>query len=81
MKEKLKPEVYMTNDELEQAIFNLYESQYIKDVYETLIEIKKKDIKYYFEFVNAYNLYKDGDNSYGNICFMIVEAAKENLKY
>jgi hypothetical protein len=50
--------------------------------YNTLLQAKnnKRAIQAYFNFINAYHLYKDGEESYGNICCLAVDRARELLK-
>jgi len=80
MMAKLKPEIYVTDEELKDMVIELSIPESVDEIYNILIEIKEIDIKLYFEFINAYNLYKGGDNSYGNICFMVFETAKMVIK-
>ncbi|TVQ16620.1 MAG: hypothetical protein EA361_03945, partial [Bacteroidetes bacterium] len=46
--------------------------------YRTLVEAKNNPnaVKAYYNFVNAYQLFEKGEDSYGNICCMAIDHAK-----
>jgi len=80
-REKLFSEVSMSNEELKVAVFTIFAKPFQKISYDILIKAKehKKAKKYYYGFVNAYNLTQTGDD-YANTCCMNVDSAKKEMK-
>ena len=81
-KEKLDKEIMVTDEELKNFVDEIFGEKHRKSSYNKLIMAKsnhRATIAYY-NFVNAYNLYKNGEESYGNTCCMAVDWAKELLK-
>jgi len=60
----------------------IFAERFRSSSYDLLIKAKrnKKSIRAYYNFLNAYEFYKNGDESYGNICCMSVDLAKDLLK-
>ncbi|GAB1858224.1 hypothetical protein MHTCC0001_30610 [Flavobacteriaceae bacterium MHTCC 0001] len=61
---------------------NIIREDLREDSYNILIKAKNdpKAIKSYFNFINAYHLYKKDEPSYGNVCCMAIDYAEELLK-
>jgi hypothetical protein len=60
----------------------IFSTQYRNSSYETLIRAKHSTnaVVAYYNFLNAYNLYENGNDSYGNICCMAIDFANDLLK-
>jgi hypothetical protein len=63
--------ISVSDEELKIYVDDIFAEQYRAESYRKLL--KAKNTKYYFNFVNAYNLYKNGQDSYANICCMAVD--------
>ncbi|MBN1416203.1 MAG: hypothetical protein JW973_13965 [Bacteroidales bacterium] len=81
-REKLNKAVYIPDEELRSYVNKVIIKDFQVSSYNTLIEAKnnKHAVIAYFNFVNAYNIYAAGNDSYGNICCMAVDRAKDLLK-
>ncbi len=81
-KKKLDAEIFITDEDLKLFVDDIFAKEHRYSSYTTLLMAKKtpKAIIAYYNFVNAYNLYKNGDESYSNICCLSVDRAKELLK-
>lgn len=80
--EKIDKEIMVTDKELKTYVDDIIREDLRNSSYNTLIEAKKnpKSIIAYYNFVNAYNLYKNGEDSFGNICCASIDSAKVLLK-
>jgi hypothetical protein len=81
-REKLDKENYVTDEELKSYVDDIIREDLRKSSYNTLIKAKNhpKAVKSYFNFVNAYQIFSTGKDSYGNICCLAIDSAKELLK-
>lgn len=81
LQEQLDKEVIVPDDELKDYVREIIRKDLRNSSYNKLIEAKNnpKAIVAYYNFVNAYHLYKQGDDSFGNICCLAVDKAKELL--
>ncbi len=81
-REKLDKEVFVSDEELKRYVNEIFHQYFQISSYDTLLEAKKKPkaIIAYFNFVNAYQLHEAGDDSFGNICCLAVDKARELVK-
>ena len=79
---KLNQEVIIPDKELKEYLDELLRKEFRNLAYKTLIEAKNhpKAKKAYYNFINTYHIYKNGDESYGNICCMIIGNAENLLR-
>ncbi len=82
LREKLDKEIIVNDEELKRYVDDIFHEDFRTISYNILIAAKKnpKVISAYYNFVNAYQLFKNGKESYGNICCLSVDKAKELLK-
>lgn len=81
-REKLEKQVIISDQELKRFVIDIFREDLRTSSYNTLVAAKNnlKAINAYYNFVNAYQLYEMGDESYGNICCLAVDKAKELLR-
>jgi len=81
-KERLDKETHVSDKELKLYVNDIIREDLRTSSYNTLIEAKNspKAIIAYYNFVNAYQIYERGEKSYGNICCLSLDSAKELLK-
>ena len=81
-REKLDKETIVPDEELKRYVDDIIREDLRTSSYNTLIAAKNspKAINAYHNFVNAYQLYEDGDDSYGNICCMAIDRTEQLLK-
>jgi hypothetical protein len=79
---QLDKEIFVDDQILKTYINDILRDNVRISSYYTLIDAKKhpNTIKAYYNFINAYHLYNKGDDSYGNICCMAIDHARELLK-
>jgi hypothetical protein len=79
---ELDKEIFVDDKVLKTYVDDILREDLRSSSYRTLIEAKNnpKAIKAYFNFVNAYQIFEKGKDSYGNICCMAIDSAKELLK-
>lgn len=79
---ELDKEIFVDDHVLKTYIDIIIREDLRNSSYSTLIEAKNnpKAVKAYYNFVNAYQLYENGNDSYGNICCLAIDSAKEHLK-
>ncbi|GAA4273730.1 hypothetical protein U6A24_02665 [Aquimarina gracilis] len=79
---KLNKGVSISDKMLEESVNDIFVEEYRVSSYRTLLEAKnsRKAIKAYHNFINAYKLQANGEGSFGNICCMSVDYAKDLLK-
>lgn len=79
---ELDKEIFVDDHVLRTYIDIIIREDLRNSSYSTLIEAKNnpKAVKAYYNFVNAYQLYENGNDSYGNICCLAIDSAKEHLK-
>jgi hypothetical protein len=80
--EKLDQEIIVTDEVLKRYVDDIFQEDFRTLSYNILKAAKKneKAIPAYYNFVNAYQLFESGEQSYGNICCLSVDKAKEILK-
>jgi len=81
-REKLDKETFVSDEKLKRYVDHIFREDLRTSSYNTLISAKNnpKAIIAYYNFVNAYQLYERGDDSYGNICCLSLDKADELLK-
>lgn len=81
-KAKYNKEVHVSDEELKRYIDDIMRKDLRNCSFEILCKAKnsKNAIIAYYNFVNAYQLFENGDESSGNICCMAVDRAKELMK-
>ena len=81
-RKKMNKEVEVLDETLKKYVDDIFAKQYRRSSYDTLIMAKNKKaaIKAYYNFINAYHLYENGEQSFGNICCLAVDYAKELLR-
>ena len=79
---ELDKEIFVDDHVLKTYIDDIIREDLRNSSYSTLIEAKNnhKAVKAYFNFVNAYQLFEKGKDSYGNICCLAIDSAIELLK-
>lgn len=79
--EKLNREITVTDEDLKKRVDEIFLEKYRRTACNTLILAKNnpKAIIAYYNFLNAYNDYRNGQDS-GNACCHAVDTAKELLK-
>ena len=80
--DELDKEIFVDDQVLRTYVNDIIREDLRNSSYRKLIEAKNNPgaIKAYFNFVNAYHLYEKGRDSYGNICCLAIDSAKELLK-
>lgn len=81
-REKMDKENIVTKENLRLYVNDIFREDIRKSAYNTLIAAQKNPnaIIAYYNFVNAYQLYEAGDDSYGNICCLSLDHAEELLR-
>lgn len=79
---KLNREIIVSDEELRNYIDDIIRKDLRNSSYNTLIEAKNnpKSIIAYYNFINAYHLFEKGEDSFGNICCLSIDLAKDLLK-
>jgi hypothetical protein len=79
---KIDPEIYIPDDQLKDYVDDIFREDLRSDALRTFIRAKNSETasKAYFNFVNAYNLYKEGNDSYSNICCLALDRAESLLR-
>jgi hypothetical protein len=77
----LSNEVYVPDQELKNFVNKIFAKNYRISSYDILLEAKNHPVarNAYFNFINAYQKHLE-DDSFGNICCLAVDRAKEILK-
>lgn len=80
---QLDKEIYVDDHVLKTYVDDIIREDLRNSSYTTLIKAKNnpKAAKAYFNFVNAYQLFEKGEDSFGNICCLAIESAKERLRH
>jgi len=81
-RQKMNKVVSVPNETLRAYVDEIFRKDLRNSSYYILIEAKRhpRAIIAYYNFINAYNLDQDGEESYGNICCLAIDRAKELLK-
>jgi len=79
---KLDPAIMITDEQLKEYVNDVFRKDLRSSAYNTFKMVKDnpKMISAYYNFVNAYNLYKKGESSYGNICCLSLDKAEDLLR-
>lgn len=79
---KINGEVSVSDETLKKYVDDIIREDLRSASYNILIEAKNnpKGIKAYYNFINAYHLQEQGERSFGNICCLAIDEAKELLK-
>lgn len=79
---KLDKEVSISDQQLKECVNDIFAEEYRVSSYRTLLEAKnsRKAVKAYYNFINAYELQANGENSFCNICCMSVDYARDLLR-
>lgn len=80
--DELDNEIFVDDQVLKAYVNDIIREDLRNSSYNTLIEARNnpKAIKAYFNFINAYQLFEKGKDSYGNICCLAIDSAKQFLK-
>jgi len=80
--DELDKEIFVNDQVLRTYVDDIIREDLCNSSYNTLIEAKNNPnaVKAYFNFVNAYQLFEKGKESYGNICCLAIDRALELLK-
>ena len=81
-RQKMNKAISVPNETLRAYVDDIFRKDLRNSSYYILIEAKShpRAIIAYYNFINAYNLDQSGEDSYGNICYLAVDRAKELLK-
>ncbi len=79
---KLDKEVSISDQVLQEYVNDIFAEEFRDSSYRTLLEAKnsRKGIKAYHNFINAYELQANGEESFGNISCMSVDYARDLLR-
>lgn len=82
MRDSLDKVNIVSDEELKHYVDDLFRVDLRTSSFNTLIEAKNnpRALIAYYNFVNAFQLYEKGEESYGNICCLSLDRAKELLK-
>lgn len=82
LKEKLDSEVIVSDEELKRYVDDIVRKDFRVSFYNILVAARDhpKAVVAFYNFVNAYQLYEKGDDSFGNICCLSVDKAKSIMK-
>nr|MBI1229657.1 hypothetical protein [Cytophagales bacterium] len=81
-RDELDKENTVSDEDLKRYIDDIIRKDLRTSSYNTLLAAKNtpKAVKAYYNFVNAYQLYESGKESYGNICCLSIDRAKDLIK-
>jgi hypothetical protein len=79
---QLDEEIYVEDQVLKDYVDDIIREDLRNSSYNTLMKARNdpRAIRAYFNFINAYHLFKKGNSSYGNICSLAIDSAEELLK-
>lgn len=82
MTDLLDKEIIVPDEKLKEMIEDIFQEDFRNSSFNTLTRAKNHPnaVVAYYNFVNAYHLCKNGDESYSNICCMAVDKAGELLR-
>jgi hypothetical protein len=80
--EKLSKEIVVSDVLLKEYVNEIFAEEFRFASLNTLLNAKAnpKAIIAYYNFINAYNLYKSGEESFGNICCASVDHARDLMR-
>lgn len=81
-RQKMNKAVSVPNETLRAYVDEIFRKDLRNSSYYILIEAKShpRAVIAYYNFINAYHLDQGGEYSYGNICCLAIDRAKELLK-
>jgi hypothetical protein len=81
-REKIDKEIFVSDEELKRYVKDIFRENLRNSSYNTFIAAKNntRAIIAYYNFINAYQLYEKGEESYGNICCLALDLAKDLMK-
>ena len=81
-RDKLGQEIFVDDQVLKKYVDDIIREDLRNSSHKVLMEAKNnpKAVIAYFNFVNAYQLFEKGDESYGNICCLAIDNAVELLR-
>ena len=81
-RQKMNKEVFVTDEILRVYVDAVFRKDLRNSSYFILVEAKSHPLAIiaYYNFINAYQMDQNGEDSYGNICCLAVDSAKELLK-
>lgn len=81
-RERLDVKISVSDETLRSYVNDIITENYRSSSYDILIKAKnsKHAIIAYYNFINAYQLYEKGEESYGNICCMSIDVARDRLR-
>lgn len=82
MFEKLNTEIYVSDELLNEYVNEIFREEIRVFAFRIFCRAKNSQTaqKSYFNFINAFQLMKDGNDSYGNICCLALDSAEEKLR-
>ncbi|MFO7826803.1 MAG: hypothetical protein R6V72_22915 [Cyclobacterium sp.] len=81
-REKMDKETLVSDEELKRYVNEIIREDLRASSYRILVAAKNhpKAITAYYSFVNAYQMFEKGEESYGNICCLAIDRAKDLMK-
>ncbi|WP_439482801.1 hypothetical protein [Cyclobacterium plantarum] len=81
-REKMDKETLVSDEELKRYVDDIIREDLQASSYRILVAAKNhpKAITVYYNFVNAYQMFEKGEESYGNICCLAIDRAKDLMK-
>jgi hypothetical protein len=81
-RQKMNKVVSIPNETLRTYVDEIFRKDLRNSSYYIFLEAKNhpRAVIAYYNFINAYNLHQNGEDSYGNICCLALDRAKELLK-
>ncbi len=82
MFEKLDIETVISDEALKAYINDIFREDIRAMAFRTFMRAKESETakRAYYQFINAYQLYREGDDSYGNICCLALDLAEDLLR-
>ncbi|WP_373056718.1 hypothetical protein [Zunongwangia sp. H14] len=79
---KINKVTFVPDQELKRYVDDIMRKDLRNASYQILLEAKKhpRAVIAYYQFINSYQLVEQGEDSYGNICCMAIDRAKELLR-
>lgn len=79
--EKLDTEAFIADEQLKIYVDEIFSKEHRNQSYNILIRAKKNpnSVRAYFNFIQAYHLYKAGNETMANICCLTIDLAEDLL--
>ncbi len=79
---RLNKKISVSNETLREYVDDIFSKEFRSSSFDILVRANnsKRAVTAYYNFVNAYEIYCGGEDSYGNICCMAVDSAKKLLR-